>query len=262
MSAANYLGGCLGPTQACLQKPLGAAYDSVNNRLFVADSYDSRVMVWNTSSITNGMNASYVLGQTSWTGGTANQGGSAGQSTLSNPDGVAYDAVNSRLFVTDGNSRVLVFNVAPSYLSGGTGGTCSSGSYGNGENACYELGQSSGVNAFTSTTEGAGQHYVGDDGVSYDANNNRLFVGDAYNSRVLVYNVAPSVIANGENASYVIGWNNFSSGGGYNTTQSGLYYPSLIFYDPGSSRLFVGDTDNNRIVIFDGSTFQWTPGYD
>jgi hypothetical protein len=38
-----------------------------------------------------------------------------------------------------------------------------------------------------------------------------------------------------------------------------------VYYDPGSSRVFVSDIAYNRITIYDGSFMgntQWTPGYD
>ena len=240
MSASYYIGGCYGTTQACFENPQDVAYDAANSRLFVADTYNNRVMVFNVApGFTNGENASYVLGQADFTHGSCNQGGSAAQNTLCPPNNISYDAVNSRLFVGDiANERVLVFNVAP--------GTIASN-----ENASYELGQPSST-AFTSTGSGSSAStFIGPAGLSYDANSGRLFVADTYNSRVTVFNVAPGTIANGENASYVLGQTAFGLGN-YATTQSGLHYTQAVFYDPGSGRLFVTDTNNNRIVIFEG----------
>lgn len=75
-----------------------------------------------------------------------------------------------------------------------------------------------------------------------------------------MFNVGPSVIANQENAAYVLGQPDFvSSGPGalvLGTTQSLLALDpeelatSCAKYDPGSGRLFVCDTNNNRIMIF------------
>ena len=87
----------------------GIAFDEVHNRLFVADYTCSRVVVFDTLTITDGENAVNVLGQPDFT--SCSQGTSA--SSMTNPDSVAYDSVHDRLFVADGsNSRVLVFDVS------------------------------------------------------------------------------------------------------------------------------------------------------
>jgi DNA-binding beta-propeller fold protein YncE len=223
----------------------GLAFDAANNRLFVSDSMDERVLVFNTSTITNGMSASYVLGQPSTT--TCN-GSATTQNGLGFPTGLAYDAANSRLFVYDaGVSRVLIYNVAP--------GTIASG-----ENASYVLGQGSFTTSATGTTQntlnpgvGGAPNQSNGDGLAYDAADNWLFAADSGNSRVLVFNVSPSSIANGENASYVLGQTNFTSGSaneGGSASQSSLSTPYQISYDPNTARLFVGDDGNDRILVF------------
>jgi DNA-binding beta-propeller fold protein YncE len=100
--------------------------------------------------------------------------------------------------------------------------------------------------------------------VSYDANNSRLFVADYNNDRVMVYNVAPSVLATGENASYVIGASNFTSSIGDNPiTQSGFGPDSRVLYDPATTLLYVQDEQASRILIFDGTMMpQGLPGYE
>ena len=238
MSASNYIGDCYGTTKACVEGISGVAYDAVNSRLFVADNENSRILVFNVApGFSNGEDASYVLGQANFTSGNVNRGGAPAQNTLANPNDIVYDATNSRLFVGDDQNRVMVFNVAPTYLSGGTGGTCSSPTYGNGEKACYVLGETD----FTTVSGLSGQAWVGQSaGLGYDPNANRLFVASLYSDIVSVFNVGPSQISNGMNASYEIGCTSFTAGCG-GTTQSTLDLPIRAFYDPGSGRLFVGD---------------------
>src|SRR5260370_35125100 len=95
--------------------PPQPAYDAVISGLFVDDYQNSRVLVFNvaTGTIANGENASFELGQPSGTAFTSTTQATT-QSGMSLPEAAAYDAVNSRLFVSDGgNSPGTVFNVSP-----------------------------------------------------------------------------------------------------------------------------------------------------
>ena len=219
-------------TQATLNYPQDMAYDSVNHRLFVVDSSNSRVVVFDvaTTTIQNGENASYVLGQTDFVSSNT----ATTQDGMNNPISVAYDAVNDRLFVADTyNNRVLVFNVAPGTIQ-------------NGENASYVLGQTD----FTSATATVSQSGMNQpSGLAFDPTNDRLFVGDLYNSRVLVFDVAPGTIQNGENASYVLGQTDFTSLAAA-TSQSGLNQPAYLAFDPAGNELFVADVGGRRLIRF------------
>ena len=226
-----------GATQDGLFEPYGLAYDAISSRLFVADLNDHRVIVFNvaTSTIFNGENADYVLGQSDFTSYVA----TTTQNGLYLPSGLAYDESSSRLFVADGsnNNRVLVFNVATSTIS-------------NGENADYVLGQSDFTSDVAATTQNG---LNGPGGLSYDATFNRLFVTDNNNNRVLVFNVATSTISNGENADYVLGQSDFTSSSGA-TTQNGFSTPGGLAYDLSANRLFVADVNNNRVLVFNVAT--------
>jgi len=140
---------------------------------------------------------------------------------------------------------VTVFIVAP-------------GTIANGENASYVLGQANFTSNVGSTTSQSTLANVS--GLSYDANNSRLFVADTDNIRVMVLNVAPGTIANGDKASRVLGETSFTSNAG-GTTQSTLTGkvvaqtgPTFAYYDPRVSHVFVADTVNNRVMIFEASS--------
>jgi putative Ig domain-containing protein len=234
-------------TQNGIWGPIALAYDPVNNRLFVEDYY--RVLVFDLAGgISNDMLASYVLGQPNF---TTDNSGTVTQSSLIDAyygGGLAFDPTNDRLFVSD-YYRIMVFNVAPSVLL----------TNGNGENASYVLGQPN----FTTENDGCTQSEISygyyDEaqiGLAFDSVNQRLFVADGYEcSRVLVFNVAPSVLqtnGNGENASYVLGQPNFTSTT-FNLSQNNTYSPSALGYDPNDNTLFVGDDYGNRILLFNVS---------
>jgi DNA-binding beta-propeller fold protein YncE len=120
--------------------PLALAYDSVNNRLFVGDN-QSRVLVFDTTTITNGMNAVNVLGKPDFvTGGVP----TATQSSIYTPYGLAYHPVTNRLFVLDGSlNRVLVFDTT---------------TITDGENAVNVLGQPNFTSSATATNQ-AGMNF-------------------------------------------------------------------------------------------------------
>jgi hypothetical protein len=243
---ATALGTCAWATgtASVMYGPDGVEYDAVNDRLFVADN--NRVLIFLGSgnattgklASTTGAAADYELGQADFIGNTANRGGSAAANTMSAPSGLAYDSVNGRLFVSEvNNDRVLVFN----------SGSLTS----NGPNANNELGQPSGT-AFTSTGSALTQSGLdGPAGLAYDSVNSRLFVADYYtHNRVMVFNVAPG-FSNGENANSVLGQPDFTTGTA-TTTQSGLNTANTngLAYDPTTNRLFVSDDTNNRVMVF------------
>ena len=57
--------------------PRNTAFDSGNNRLFVGEADNNRVLVYDIAAITNGENAVNVLGQVNFTSGGSNGDGSA-----------------------------------------------------------------------------------------------------------------------------------------------------------------------------------------
>src|SRR5258706_1283500 len=79
--------------------------------LFVADSANNRVLIWNTIPITNFQPADVVLGQPNFVSSTANNGGRSA-STLSFPLSVTSDG--TKVIVADrNNTRVLIWNNIP-----------------------------------------------------------------------------------------------------------------------------------------------------
>jgi DNA-binding beta-propeller fold protein YncE len=214
-------------TQSGMSNPQGIAYDAVGNRLFVADSNLHRILVFDTTSISNGENATNLFGQSIFT--TSSSGTTAGK--LNQPQGLSYDSVGQRLFVADrGNNRVSVFDVA---------------SVSDGEDAVFVLGQPD----FSTTTLGltiAKLRAPRD--ISYDSAGSRLFVADGSNHRVIVYNTAS--ISNGEDAVNVLGQTNFTTGSAANT-QSGLSTPTGLSYDSVRKHLLVSSSGNHRITVYD-----------
>jgi len=251
------------PTPCGLSFPSSVIKDSANNRLFVVDSWNARVLVYDTSATNGGAYiAKYVLGQTDFTSKMINSpSGSVNAAGFAyGPGGLAYDSNNQRLFVGDG-ARILAFNVNPAFIA-------------NGEPATNVLGQpllttADNPNQGSATATQNGLYNVR--GLWYDTVHNYLWVGERGNSRVLLYDVRPSGsavtlcgtttsgISNGMNASCVLGQPNFTSNacnnGGISASSlcapsgNGIAIDSAT--DPTHWKLWVGDSLNNRALRYD-----------
>lgn len=214
-------------TQSGMSLPDNVGYDPDHNRLYVSDYGNNRVLVFDISSITNGQNATAVLGQATFTTAT----GAATRSRLNGPNGLAY--YDNRLYVADGdgNDRVLVYDVA---------------TIGNGEEALYVLGQPDFTTSGSTTSQSLMES---PSGVDYDPENKRLFVSETGGiNRVMVFNVRD--ISNGQPAEYVLGQPDFVSTTAA-TTISGLNAAYDVKYDPVNQRIFVGDYNNKRVVVYE-----------
>jgi sugar lactone lactonase YvrE len=97
-------------TQSGLSFPAGVAVDKAGD-LFVSERSNNRILEF-VPPFSNGMNASMVIGQTSFVSSVA----ATTQSNLSFPAGIALDGAGN-LFVADqSNNRVLEFE--PPFLAG------------------------------------------------------------------------------------------------------------------------------------------------
>jgi DNA-binding beta-propeller fold protein YncE len=204
------------------------AYDQSNKRLFVADNFNSRVVVFDMTSPSNGMAATNLLGQASF--GALDSSVTA--STLDSPMGVAYDEAGQRLFVADEfNYRVLQYDVA---------------SITDGEAAVHVLGQSN----FTSSGGGSTTADAFDDpmGLTYDPDSQYLYVTD-FGHRVMGFDTAS--ITDGEAAVALVGEAAFTDIGNLENSQSEFgWNGENISFDPSSGNLYVADWHEFRVLNF------------
>jgi hypothetical protein len=222
-----------GLTASTFNQPRNVLLDSTNNRLFVSDSANHRVLVFNTDA--NGVPLDYtadnVLGQADFVSNTA----ATSQTGMNTPTDLAYDSANDRLFVSmaaGASGRILVYDVA---------------TINDGEAAINVLGQENFTDEVILTdADGLRSSF----GIDYDPVNDLLFVSDKF--RVLVFDVA--TITNGEDAINVLGKPNFTSevtAVDASTTGDGAAY---VMIDSDNNRLFVNDQDNHRVLVFDVAT--------
>ncbi|WP_231292587.1 hypothetical protein [Leptospira meyeri] len=162
------------PTASSLATPGGVWSDGT--RLFVADSSNGRVLVWNTIPTTNGQPADLVLGQ-------ANMESNVSATTASGFSvGGVYNLFSNgvQLFIGDGyNNRVLIWDSMPTV---------------NGQPADKVLGQSNFTNNMSNDDGQTGVAGLNPTArtLSYPygvyLSGKQLFVSDFDNNRVLIFN--------------------------------------------------------------------------
>lgn len=207
-------------------------------KLFVCDSDNSRILIYDTLPTTNTVQPSRVLGQATFSGKSKNQGGGVSGAkawTLSQPDGMHIQ--DGKLWVADaGNNRVLRYDLASVFAATAN------------VSANLVLGQSD----FTSVTANRGGSTAANtlsNPVDVSGDGTRLFVLDRANHRLLIFNTAPTT--DGASADFVIGQltmsganSNQSGGAGANTLNSPF---SAEWF---GGRLFIADDSNNRLLVY------------
>jgi sugar lactone lactonase YvrE len=230
-----------GVSASSLCTPQGLAVD-LAGRLFVADGSNHRVLKYETP-VTSRV-ASSVIGQSSLTRNTCNDMGPSA-SSLCGPRGLALAPDGEWLWVSDrSNHRVLAYR-QPLTTDG---------------IADRVLGQPDFlVNGFN-WMDGAGLN--GPFNVAFDRRVSppRVYVVDRSNHRVLGWASEADLLA-GREADLVLGQPSFTSAasnfGG--RSASSFSAPGDAAVD-GSGRLYVADTGNHRVLIFD-DPFAATPPY-
>jgi uncharacterized protein (TIGR03437 family) len=251
-------------TRSSLRLPTGVASDGVH--LIVADTNHNRVLVWNQIPSTNNAPADVVIGQPDFTSIGIPPGGFPTATSLRGPEGVWVQ--NGKLYIADTqNNRVLIYNRIPTS---------------NGAAADLVLGQPNfttfvQIDLTKQDSSATASNMMSPVAVSTDGQ--RLFVTDLGYNRILVWNSIPT--ANGAAASLAIGQPDLTSSAANNaytvdtdnddkqtavlcTVSDGvddndnLTYPALCnatlnfprFVLPAANRLFVADSGNDRILVF------------
>ncbi len=222
----------------------GIVVDNSSNppHLYVADSNNNRILCFvDYRNVTTGSTATFVIGQPdlfhadinypSGTPNTLNQGG------LYHPTGLAVDPANGNLYVADsGNGRVLRFPapfLQPSNVN---------------QTPDLVLGQ---ANFVTKITDVSASRMDAPYGLAFVPGTG-LLVSDEGDNRVLLFPGATgSAFTNGMAATKVWGQSGFTtSTSGTTAVDNRVNGPHGIAVDS-AQRLYVVDTGNNRVLIFD-----------
>jgi len=258
----------LSPSQTSLRAPSGVWI--YNGRLFVADTFDNRILIYNKIPTSNNAPADIVVGQNSFTAfvqpDLTQTSATATASNMQTPVSVTTDG--TRLFVADlAENRVMVWNTIPTT---------------NGVAADYVIGQpnfsdASTNNSFTvnSTAVDADSNPTdvtpvlcqsnGSDTVTGTAlypercgatlsfprfaysDGTRLFIADGGNDRVMIFNHFPT--GNGASADIILGQpDQYSDNTGDNPDGTNAFEnPSAIAFD--GTNLYITDTYNRRVMV-------------
>lgn len=210
-------------TNSQLLRPFGVGWDGA--RLWTGDIAANRVLVWFPG--VPGMNypsAQYVLGQPDYF--TSSQNGVT-QNTFTSSFSRVVAAAPGVVAVPDRN-RVLIFDVSAGISTN--------------MNAALVLGQTD----FTSSAPG---NLANQMNAPYSTwtDGQRFIVSDTGNERVLIWNIKPT--SNGTAADVALGAASVNSTGNSSVvTASTLNRPLGVFSD--GQRIFVADTGNNRVLIW------------
>lgn len=225
LGQANLTSNTAGLSSTAFTSP-NAVY-TTSTQLFVADSGNNRVLIWDSHPTTNATAAAHVIGQVDF---MSNAVGCSSR-TLSNP--VSIYVVDDRVVVLDkGNHRVLIWNAIPDA---------------DGVAADLVIGQQNMNFCQLNDNDGDGMT----DSVTASTLNNpggmwtdgeRLLVADTDNNRVLVWNTFPAT--NGQVADVVIGQVDMTS-----SMVNNLNGPMSV--SSNLTQIFVADTGNTRVLVFD-----------
>lgn len=258
-----------GLSATSLDGPTGLKMDA-GSRLFVADSHNQRVLVYDRTTPTNGT-ANAVFGQPDFTSATANNGGISA-SSLYTPTGIATDSLYMDVYITDaGNHRVLKYNqplVNPKpVIAELNPGTVRAGSadftltiWGSGiiSDTVIEI---NGVQRATGSAflglaqvEMTASEVVTTGQFTVTLRNPAPGGGVSAGVTLSIYALAPG----DDQADSVIGQKGFTSDDGAFAPVAAdtIFEPGGLVVDPSMGRLFVADTGNARILSWSSSAAQ------
>ncbi|MCX5790145.1 MAG: hypothetical protein NTX64_16805 [Elusimicrobia bacterium] len=210
-----------------LNEPYSAYSDGT--KLYVVDQFNRRVLIYNSIPSTYNTPADVVVGQPNMSSGFVF---ATAADTLSLPYSVF--TVGTKLLIADtADNRVLIYNTIPTS---------------NDVSADVVVGQPDTTSS--AVDQGAGTAANTLDGpTSVYSDGTKLFVADATNHRVLIYNTIPT--SNNVSANVVIGQPDMthdSPNQGGSAAANTLDLPSSVYVS--GTKLFISDLANNRVLIY------------
>lgn len=205
---------------------------TTDDQLFLADTGNNRVLIWDSHPTSGSVAATRVIGQPDLTTG----GSGCSSSTLSGPTSVFV--VNDKVLVLDqSNHRVLIWNAIPD-----ADGVAADLVVGQQNLSSCQPNDTVGDNA----TDGISASTLSNPGGIW-TDGTRLLVADTDNNRVLVWDTFPTI--NGEAADWVIGQGDkTSSAVAVPPNADSLNAPLSVTSN--KNQIIIADSGNTRVLIF------------
>ncbi len=242
-----------GALAGTMWSPTDVHFNAATNQLFVSDTNNHRVLVFNDVidgstglyDLPDGVDADIVLGHDDFVSREANDGNATPDSrTLSSPAGL--HVAGGQLAVADaGNHRTLIWSSIPSGSNAAASTVLGQSSFGSGlENA--------GTTAGAATMSAPFDVFLGPT-VAMNGGTGFVAVADTGNHRVLVFLSASP--ATGASADRVLGQTVFTTTA---ANQGGAAAAGTLNAPSGvaarANAIYVADTDNHRALYYDGAT--------
>lgn len=192
-------------------------------KLYVSDTSNHRILVWNSIPTTNNAPADFVIGQPDFTTVTSTV---VAADKIKSPMGIFIEG--TKLFVADsGNNRVLVWNDLP--ITSGVAANLAIG----------QATLTSGTGAATSA------RLLGPEDVYVVSG--KVYVADKLNSRIMIWNSVPA--GSGVAANQVFGQPDMTSSDSSlaNISSAKTLYPTAISI--GGGRVFILDHHIQRVLV-------------
>ena len=197
--------------------PEGIAFDSANNRMYVANQDDDTVSVINTT--TNAVDATISVG--------------------TNPDGIAFDSANNRMYVANAVANtVSVINTATNAVDAtiSVGTTPSGIAFDSANNRMYVPNYSddtvSVINTATNAVDATISVGDGPRAIAFDSANNRMYVTNSLTTTVSVINTTTNAV---------------------DATISLTSSPQGIAFDSANNRMYVANIVGDTVSVIDTS---------
>lgn len=208
------------PTASSLCRPIGLAIDRQGN-LYVADANNGRVLRFARPFVQPQTlpRANLILGQRSYTQSVLDPT----QATMGTPYGLAFAGVNGLLVSDVSHNRVLFFAGDPQGFTDG-----------------MQANRVFGQPDFTSSTAGNADNRLTTPRHIATDTDDRLYVADTGNDRVLIFNRA-TIAGPDPRPAVVLTLTN---------TTAPLRSPRGVHVSPNTGEIWVGDTNGNRVLRY------------
>lgn len=156
---------------------------------------------------------------------------------FTNPSEMIIDNIDELLYVADsGNDRIIVFEIVD-------GTTCPNDTIESVDGICF-------VKEFGSSGDDEGE-FDDPSGLAFDSENNLLYVADSDNDRIQIFEIVDSTTCPSDTEEVVDGVCFVEEFGSLGTGDGQFDSPQGIALDMSNDLLYVADSKNDRIQVFD-----------